>query len=55
MTVPETDANGSTEATGTVGDLADTTLPLKASVTISIHEPGGRTTDKNVEIPGAHA
>ncbi|MEI9991886.1 MAG: alpha-2-macroglobulin [Rhizomicrobium sp.] len=51
MTVPETDANGSTEATGSVGDLADTTLPLKASVTISIHEPGGRTTDKNVEIP----
>ncbi len=51
MTVPETDANGSTEATGTIGDLSDTTLPLKASVTISIHEPGGRTTDKNVEIP----
>ena len=24
---------------------------LKASVTISIHEPGGRTTDKSVEIP----
>jgi alpha-2-macroglobulin len=51
MTVPETDATGVTEATGTVGELADTTLPLKASVTISIHEPGGRTTDKNVEIP----
>jgi alpha-2-macroglobulin len=51
MTVPETDANGSTEATGSIGDLADTTLPLKAAVTISIHEPGGRTTDKNVDIP----
>ncbi len=51
MTVPETDATGVTEATGALGDLADTTLPLKASVTISIHEPGGRTTDKNVEIP----
>ncbi|MBS0470473.1 MAG: alpha-2-macroglobulin family protein [Proteobacteria bacterium] len=51
MTVPETDATGVTEATGTIGDLPDTTLPLKASVTISIHEPGGRTTDKNVEIP----
>jgi len=51
MTVPETDASGVTEATGALGDLADTTLPLKAAVTISIHEPGGRTTDKSVEIP----
>ncbi|MEI9996998.1 MAG: alpha-2-macroglobulin [Rhizomicrobium sp.] len=51
MTVPETDATGVTEATGPVGDLADTTLPLKAAVTISIHEPGGRTTDKDVTIP----
>ncbi len=51
MTVPETDATGVSEATGSIGDLADTTLPLKASVTISIHEPGGRTTDKSVDIP----
>ena len=51
MTVPETDALGVSEATGPVGDLADTTLPLKAAVTISIHEPGGRTTDKSLEIP----
>jgi len=51
MNVPETDASGVTEATGAIGDLADTTLPLKASITISIHEPGGRTTDKNIEIP----
>jgi len=26
-------------------------LPLKAKIKISIHEPGGRTTDKSVEIP----
>ncbi|HEV2563332.1 MAG TPA: alpha-2-macroglobulin [Rhizomicrobium sp.] len=51
MTVPVTDATGVTEATGSIGDLADTTLPLKAMVKISIHEPGGRTTDKSVEIP----
>jgi uncharacterized protein YfaS (alpha-2-macroglobulin family) len=51
MTVPETDAAGVTSATGTIGDLAATTLPLKASVKVSIHEPGGRTTDKSVEIP----
>jgi uncharacterized protein YfaS (alpha-2-macroglobulin family) len=51
MNVPETDAAGVTAATASVGDLADTTLPLKATITISIHEPGGRTTDKSVEIP----
>ena len=51
MTVPTTDATGSTEATGQIGDLADTTLALKAQVKISIHEPGGRTTAKTVEIP----
>ena len=51
MTVPTTDAMGSTEATGQIGDLADTTLALKALVKISIHEPGGRTTAKTVEIP----
>jgi len=51
MTVPETDATGVSEATGSVGDLSETTLPLKASVKISIHEPGGRTTDKDVDIP----
>ena len=51
MTVPPTDAAGVTEATGTVGDLADTTLPLKAMVKVGIHEPGGRATSKSVEIP----
>ena len=51
VTVPDTDAQGITEATGTIGDLADTTLPLKAAIKISIHEPGGRTTDKNIEVP----
>ena len=51
VNVPETDSAGVTEATASIGELADTTLPLKASVTISIHEPGGRTTDKDVEIP----
>ncbi|MGN6514577.1 MAG: alpha-2-macroglobulin family protein [Rhizomicrobium sp.] len=49
--VPDTDANGVTTATGSIGDIADTTLPLKATIKISIHEPGGRTTDKSVDIP----
>jgi uncharacterized protein YfaS (alpha-2-macroglobulin family) len=51
LTVPTTDAAGVTTVTGNTGALADTTLPLKASVRISIHEPGGRTTDKSLDIP----
>ena len=51
MTVPDTDAAGVTDVDGTIGDLADTTLPLKAMIKVSIHEPGGRTTDKTVDIP----
>jgi uncharacterized protein YfaS (alpha-2-macroglobulin family) len=51
LDVPATDATGVTTATGSIGDLADTTLPLKAIVKVSIHEPGGRTTDKTVDIP----
>ncbi|HEY4078409.1 MAG TPA: alpha-2-macroglobulin [Rhizomicrobium sp.] len=51
LTVPETDAAGVTTVTGNTGALADTTLPLKATVRISIHEPGGRTTDRSIDIP----
>jgi len=51
LTVPATDAAGITTVTGNTGALADTTLPLKATVRISIHEPGGRTTDKTTIIP----
>ncbi len=51
LAVPTTDATGTTDVTGTIGELADTTLPLKAAIKISIHEPGGRTTDKTVNIP----
>jgi len=51
MTVPQTDAAGSSEVSGTVGELTDTTLPLRAMVKVSIHEPGGRVTAKTVEIP----
>lgn len=51
LTVPVTDAAGVTVATGSIGDLAETTLPLKAAIKVSIHEPGGRTTDKTVNVP----
>ncbi|MCP5411286.1 MAG: alpha-2-macroglobulin family protein [Alphaproteobacteria bacterium] len=51
MTVPRTNAAGVTTITGNTGALADTTLPLKATVRVSIHEPGGRTTDRSTDIP----
>ncbi len=51
LDVPATDATGATDASGSVGELADTTLPLKADITVSMHEPGGRTTDKTVTLP----
>lgn len=51
LKVPNTDAAGITSVEGNTGALADTTLPLKATVRISIHEPGGRTTDKSTTIP----
>jgi uncharacterized protein YfaS (alpha-2-macroglobulin family) len=51
VNVPNTDDTGITEATGSIGDLADTTLPLKIDIRVSIHEPGGRTTDRNISVP----
>ncbi|HEU4549223.1 MAG TPA: MG2 domain-containing protein, partial [Rhizomicrobium sp.] len=50
LSVPDTDAAGVTTVTGNTGALAETTLPLKATVRISIHEPGGRTTDRSTDI-----
>jgi uncharacterized protein YfaS (alpha-2-macroglobulin family) len=51
MTVPDSDAAGVTEAKAPIGALADTTLPLKAMIKINIHEPGGRTTSKTIDVP----
>ncbi|HEY2446592.1 MAG TPA: alpha-2-macroglobulin, partial [Rhizomicrobium sp.] len=51
LDVPDSDASGVSEVSGSIGELADTTLPLKAVVRVSMHEPGGRTTDKTAEVP----
>ena len=51
LTVPPTDATGVTTVSGTLSELADTTLPLRARIRVAIHEPGGRTTAKTTEIP----
>jgi uncharacterized protein YfaS (alpha-2-macroglobulin family) len=50
LDVEDTDATGVTTATASIGDVADTTLPLKAAIKVSIHEPGGRTTDRSVDV-----
>ncbi len=54
MSVPETDAAGVTEATGSGRRSrryhAHRSRPTP--VTISVHEPGGRTTDKAGRCPG---
>ncbi len=51
LNVPDTDAAGVTVASATIGELEATTLPLKARIKVSIHEPGGRTTDRTVDVP----
>ena len=51
LAVPATDATGVSTITANTGALADTTLPLKATITVSIHEPGGRTTDRTITVP----
>jgi alpha-2-macroglobulin len=51
MSVPETDAAGKTQATAAIDELPQTSLPLKADITIAIYEPGGRTTSDQVSLP----
>jgi uncharacterized protein YfaS (alpha-2-macroglobulin family) len=51
LAVPVSDAAGVSAVTANTGALAETTLPLQLSARISIHEPGGRTTDKSLDIP----
>ncbi|HEY1613940.1 MAG TPA: alpha-2-macroglobulin [Rhizomicrobium sp.] len=51
LNVPDTDETGASDVSGSLGELGDTTLPLKAVIKVSMHEPGGRTTDKTVELP----
>ncbi len=51
MAVTDTDAEGRTKATAVLDALPETSLPLKADLTISIYEPGGRTTMDRVSLP----
>lgn len=51
LTVAKTDAQGKTEVTGALTDIPATTLPLKASIRVSIFEPGGRATTETIGLP----
>jgi uncharacterized protein YfaS (alpha-2-macroglobulin family) len=51
LAVPASDAQGVSRITANTGTLAQTTLPLKLAVRVSMHEPGGRTTDKTLDLP----
>ncbi|MDY0241671.1 MAG: alpha-2-macroglobulin [Rhodospirillaceae bacterium] len=46
-----TDAEGHTEATGSLPEIAATTLPLLANIHVAIHEPGGRSTPSEITVP----
>jgi len=49
--VPATDAAGVTLAEGNLGELPDTSLPLKGDLTLSVQEPGGRLTTDQITLP----
>jgi uncharacterized protein YfaS (alpha-2-macroglobulin family) len=49
--IPETDEAGVTFADENLGELPDTSLPLKGDVTLSIQEPGGRLTTDQITLP----
>ncbi len=51
LTVTRSDQNGVSEVRGRLAEIAASSLPLKAVMRVSIHEPGGRSTDKQVELP----
>lgn len=51
LTIAKTDAQGKTTATGTIEKIEPVTTPLKANVTVSVFEPGGRATRDEITIP----
>ena len=50
-TVPETDEQGVALVTGNTGELPDASMPLQATISASVFEPGGRTTDNTLTLP----
>jgi uncharacterized protein YfaS (alpha-2-macroglobulin family) len=46
-----TDARGKTQVTGTLANLPRTTRPLRAEISVSVLEPGGRATRDTLTLP----
>jgi uncharacterized protein YfaS (alpha-2-macroglobulin family) len=51
LAIDKTDAAGKTSVTGEPLTLPSTSLPLKAQITVGIHEPGGRVTRGSLALP----
>lgn len=49
--VPATDDQGVTLAEGNLGEIPDTSQPLKGDITLSVQEPGGRLTTDQLTLP----
>src|SRR5262249_42701380 len=51
LTVDQTDADGHSKIGGVIAKTPDSTQPVKASIRVSIFEPGGRSTDTDISLP----
>jgi alpha-2-macroglobulin len=51
LTVEPTDADGHSKVSGQIEKPPDSTQPVKASIKVSIFEPGGRSTDTEISLP----
>jgi len=51
LTIGKTDAQGKTTASGKIEKIQAGTLPLKANISVSIFEPGGRATKDEISLP----
>ncbi len=51
LDIPESDKGGFTLITGTLPEVRKTSLPLRARLRVSVYEPGGRTTTREIYRP----
>ncbi|MGF1456968.1 MAG: alpha-2-macroglobulin [Alphaproteobacteria bacterium] len=51
LSMARTDAQGKTLAEGTIQDFPGVSHPLRADITVSVFEPGGRTTREQIALP----
>ncbi len=51
LAVDQTDADGHSKLSGTIEKAPDSTRPLRATIKVSIFEPGGRSTDTDISLP----